>query len=1130
MLVGRLGLSSHCHPQASPRSNHQVLTASAACPPGMSAAGSLQAGRASSYSTLPRSSPRLSIGPSSSPRASAGEQTPRMPLPPARPVMPRPSIEGLASAKLLPETAQDFSIRSMGAFPTADKLKNAEGSGSSELRRAPWSSKTTPMRMQSASVLSSSANVPAAKAELRPALGEIGNVIRTKSADRAFDKPDRIDHSPSVRTLADLASAAPASEAASRSIPRLASAADIKENVSNLNRITSAPMVKPSAAWDQIVDNIAARPPPSINRNPEIKSYNTCNIAKNLARQESGQITAKPERKIEGALDRIKQTVLASAGEASPSKADVTHAKPLPAPVELPRQLEEKSQRCSLGEQTRSLSSLQVSREHGEPSAKETIAPPTLKNSLPERPPIVLHEGRRPVDSPLQSRRSPPPSHRPPLMDRGKMPEHAATASKPPCAHAVHEAPLGAKFSHGRASADLVEYSGLAAPASGSSSSETAPEKTTAAVAEASANASAQPEVQEPTRNVLFELAASTPASSLIAESKGPPGPAIAFQELLTNLHSMPECIDVPQSSSTICDVPAARPESTASDIKLPIASKKDIADTPIEVPKWAWNAGAQEADPATPSEKPHVAAGDLTPHSTSTPSTAKGKGRGKGMPPGPPPRPASRASNPEMSTTLPENKRWNSKLRPSFICSDSPTAFNCHGIEFPESMWAVSHPEPEQSTASSTASSKAHRNSGVVTVSVLEMKRSIFMELTFSKLSVSAAALAEALKCLNTKGLTVEDITCAMGKMPTHREAEKLLEHSRKGLTLSKFEQTLVPLCHVPDANARLELMQCAMTHGTEFNQLLSQLQCVKRGAAEARASVQLSLVLRTSLDIFNIINYGSKSGGAASFPISSFSEFAQHKHNGQSPLIGLCQILKATDPEFFSKLTQELNHIDDASLVNWKDVLANVKNFNGLASTVSEHLRKEANLEAKIKANELLEALISESAHLRTAQQTAEEHLREAQLFFGERGNTTLPSEEFFSHITQMLDYLHDHVPEGEVPALPGARPHADNAHREDSVAAVVKHVDDAESVAETHHPTTTPTSSTNGSLDRSQGSRCFSRDASRGPSLAPNDNLDAEHEAWKKRFSVSILGDGSSVRSVVGLLNHATQPGAQ
>jgi len=530
-------------------------------------------------------------------------------------------------------------------------------------------------------------------------------------------------------------------------------------------------------------------------------------------------------------------------------------------------------------------------------------------------------------------------------------------------------------------------------------------------------------------------------------------------------------------------------------------------AVTSVTIGTVADEAHAKEEEPATQAsshdtqaaaEKPAAASGNL--------QRMQSKGKGKGVAPGPPPLPGKRlsAGGPgKMTTRLPFGKQV--QLKQSYSSADSPTAFSCGtSLEFRTVVRTASQPVAESPRKSFSGASPRK------TVSVLGQQRTLSMELGLSTMSVPTSQLAIALQALDIhrSGVSLDDVERALGKMPTAAEAEQLLEHAQNNPTLTKFEQVVLPLCHVPNAERRLQIMHCALVHTAQHRTLIGQLRCVREAAAEALACERLHTVLCTALSIANAVNHGNTEG-AKSFPISSFPEFAKYKLEGRSILHFLCQLLQKNDTEFFQKLNRELSHVIEAAQFNTKELQASLKNFHDMAAEVREHLKSEDSATAEAHCTELLGLLTREGKELETAEAIANAELQKAQVFLGER--TTLPCETFFSHIAKVgscLEKMCNEAPQqldhhcleeqvaGEALVLPAF-----------AAQASVSQLDDKQDACDAEHDVHGSLVAEGLDLDES--------------GLALGGDIQAEgrqRRASVPSSVVSILGDGLSVRGVI------------
>mmetsp|Transcript_35545 Transcript_35545/g.102392 ORF Transcript_35545/g.102392 Transcript_35545/m.102392 type:complete len:1130 (-) Transcript_35545:428-3817(-) len=386
---------------------------------------------------------------------------------------------------------------------------------------------------------------------------------------------------------------------------------------------------------------------------------------------------------------------------------------------------------------------------------------------------------------------------------------------------------------------------------------------------------------------------------------------------------------------------------------------------------------------------------------------------RGPGKAPGPPParRPPGKApGKPPAASSFTRGEQTFSKqlhLKQSYSRPQHSTVFGTTAgepLEDLELAAALSKAKEEEKPKHDRASSFVPVERGIV---VLAYRRAMTMEVAWAKVNISPSSLSGILKTLefNHPDLATNDVERLVGKMPTPQEAKAIMIHATASDELRRLEEHISPLCQVPDVERRLSLVHCARTHVARFRSLKQDCECIERAASEVRHCEALHRVLGTALKIANLINHGS-SEGAQSFPVSSFSAFANFKVGSVSSLFFLCSKL-CTDG-FLEALEADLEHVFRAARGSTSAHQEETTQLVAQRDEAKLHIATERDLRAKEHAEALLFKLNTELVQLSRADDVAKAAVRQAQLFLCERADSPIPCEEFFSHVVQLVQHL--------------------------------------------------------------------------------------------------------------------------
>jgi len=287
-------------------------------------------------------------------------------------------------------------------------------------------------------------------------------------------------------------------------------------------------------------------------------------------------------------------------------------------------------------------------------------------------------------------------------------------------------------------------------------------------------------------------------------------------------------------------------------------------------------------------------------------------------------------------------------------------------------------------------------------------------VEIALKQFPLPASELADVLKVLDFSyaGLDADALQRLFGKMPTPEESEKMLKllaQPNPTQSLTSLEQALEPLCKVSHVERRLRIVETALTHTSQHSALMAQLQTLQTAAMEAIECSRLAKVVRTSLRISNVINYGDVRG-QTSFSLSSFATFASFKKGEFSALHYLCYELFSVEgmaaKEFVEGMAGDLVNVSKVARGSTQNLQADVRAFKENVELAREHLDTEMDQAARNRCDTLLKSLEAELTSLEAAQEAALDAGKRVQDFYCERSYVKF--EAFLAHIVAVMDSL--------------------------------------------------------------------------------------------------------------------------
>lgn len=451
------------------------------------------------------------------------------------------------------------------------------------------------------------------------------------------------------------------------------------------------------------------------------------------------------------------------------------------------------------------------------------------------------------------------------------------------------------------------------------------------------------------------------------------------------------------------------------------------------------------------PTASPQQQKGEQSRHFLPSRGVGAGKARGKGSPPPLPPRgkgnpplalpPQFQGKSSAMSSTglarqdpslqansscltdtppsvaAPFGKRlhW---VKPLYGPPEHSTAFTADGVRTSFDPQLLTEVLGGQSPSASSSASPASRRRFTLQsnpgVRVLDSTRAQNVAIALSRLQGSVEELCHRLQTMDFEapGLHPDDVERLLGKLPTHEEAARILQHQGRPEALRDIEQKLLPLCKVPGCERRLKLAHVALTHAMQYSCLLKRIEILCLASQEILSSNCVRELLQMVLKVANYINHGNCEGAKA-ISVKSLQAFASFKVGSASALnylrISLCS------DEFLSQLEKDLAHVPLAARESQpalrQDLEAFQQGLSLLESWLAEAAREESTTSfegAKLQIAKLRDSVRSENVGLQHAYQRARSLGDQAKQFCGEEQSRPTSAEECFSCISDFIGLI--------------------------------------------------------------------------------------------------------------------------
>lgn len=195
-----------------------------------------------------------------------------------------------------------------------------------------------------------------------------------------------------------------------------------------------------------------------------------------------------------------------------------------------------------------------------------------------------------------------------------------------------------------------------------------------------------------------------------------------------------------------------------------------------------------------------------------------------------------------------------------------------------------------------------------------------------FKKISIEE--LGTCIRTVNDS-ISQDQISLMLNFMPSKDEFNMLQEYPGPPEQLGEAEQYFLVIGKIPLLRERIELMAFRKRFDSELSDLLKDCLRIKSSCNILRNSTNLKLLLKTTLDLGNVLNYKNYSGNAIGFRLESLEKLKSVRaQKGQLTLFDfVCQVTFAQLN--MEEMAEEMAILEQSTRISVSTVTANTQQF---------------------------------------------------------------------------------------------------------------------------------------------------------------------------------------------------------
>jgi diaphanous 1 len=229
--------------------------------------------------------------------------------------------------------------------------------------------------------------------------------------------------------------------------------------------------------------------------------------------------------------------------------------------------------------------------------------------------------------------------------------------------------------------------------------------------------------------------------------------------------------------------------------------------------------------------------------------------------------------------------------------------------------------------------------------VTLVDPKTSNNTAIALSRFRSPPKAIADALLAGDEATLNAEMLSSLQSILPTAEDVELVQGFDGPPDTLGKAEQFFLAIAKVPRYTIRTKCMLVRANYPERAGELKMKLEDVAEAVHEVRNSKAFRTVLEHALAFGNYLNGGTNKGAAWGFKVESLNKLIGTKTtDGKSTLLHyLAKKLAAKG--VIGKLIDQMQHLEGASRVEWKEVGSEVSSLGSALKQVETQVKLDKN-----------------------------------------------------------------------------------------------------------------------------------------------------------------------------------------
>ncbi|KAM7396080.1 hypothetical protein PAMA_007379 [Pampus argenteus] len=215
--------------------------------------------------------------------------------------------------------------------------------------------------------------------------------------------------------------------------------------------------------------------------------------------------------------------------------------------------------------------------------------------------------------------------------------------------------------------------------------------------------------------------------------------------------------------------------------------------------------------------------------------------------------------------------------------------------------------------------------------ISFIDAKKSLNLNIFLKQFKCSHEDFVSLIRRGDRSRLDVEDLKQLIKLLPEKHEVENLKSHQTDRNKLASVDQFYLQLLDVPSYRLRIECMLLCEESCCLLENLKAKAELLDRACQSVRESTRLPSFCKLILDVGNFLNYGTHTGNAEGFKISTLLKLTETKAS-TSKITLLHHILEEVEQNHRNllNLPDDLEISEKAAGVNLQSIQSELNSLN--------------------------------------------------------------------------------------------------------------------------------------------------------------------------------------------------------